>query len=133
MCLNELRKAVWDYRRQSNSGARREIIQIVWKHEKAEGLQLMARMLSIDYDTLYKEGDIERFKKQRNRARRQRSGRKTSGEMNARDISGLAIENAGGGTVARYGGKRTKSVHGNGSIKSAAGGQAWDALLGGSR
>lgn len=131
MCLSEMRKLVWDYRRQSSITAKREIIQTIWKHEKADGLQLMAKMLSVSYEALYKEGDIERFKKQRNRARRQRSGRKISGEINARDASRLAIENAGGGTVARYGGKRTN--HGNGSVKSAAVGQAWDALKGGSR
>ncbi|MDQ0287791.1 hypothetical protein J2Z49_002924 [Desulfofundulus luciae] len=65
LSLSELRRYAWEYRRQSTPGARREIIRIVWRHEKAEGLQLLARMLGVTYDSLYSEGDIKEFKRQR--------------------------------------------------------------------
>ncbi|RKO66358.1 hypothetical protein [Desulfofundulus salinus] len=130
LSLSELRRYAWEYRRQSTPGARREIIRIVWRHEKAEGLRLLAGMLGVTYDSLYSEGDIREFKRQRNMARRQRSARKT-GNINAKDVSRLAAAEAGGGTIANCGGKRTKWKNSSGRIKSAAVGQAWNAKLGG--
>lgn len=130
MTLGEIRRHAWEYRRQSAPGARREIIRIVWKHERAEGLLQLSRMVGVSYNALYKEGNIREYRRQRNMVRRQRSTRKP-GKVNANDVSKLAAAEAGGGTITNSGGKRTKWTNSSGSIKSAAGGQAWNAVLGG--
>lgn len=126
MKMTELFRMACEYRRQSSPGSRREIVRLVWKHDREEGLRLLTKMLGVGYDFLYREGDIPLFKAQRNRVRRGRVKR-CSGKVDFREVSDVAVSEAGGSIVAGSGGKRGR---GNGRVKNAAIAQAWQALRG---
>ncbi|MCL6557630.1 MAG: hypothetical protein K6U74_02285 [Firmicutes bacterium] len=126
MKMTELYGMACEYRRQSSPGSRREIVRLVWKHDREEGLRLLARMLGVSYDFLYREGGIPLFKAQRNRARRGRVKR-VSGKVDFSEVSDVAVNEAGGSVVGGSGGKRGR---GCGRVKNAAIAQAWQVLRG---
>lgn len=124
--LSEVRECARKYY-SLNLNGRRNLIIKVWLSDKKEGLELMADMLGVTFEHLYNIGNIEVIKNGRNKSRRKR--RNNTRQVQS-DVIEVAMEAAAGGHVFNSGGKKTTWKTGNGNTKSAASGQAWQALSG---
>jgi len=133
MTLSELRNASHTYKKQDtyDMRARQEIVRKIWIRTKEDnintekdGIRTFSRMLGDSCDYLYNQlGEIENFKKERNRNRRRRKNQ--MGKIKSSEVATIAME-AVGGKLLGTGGK--KSICGN--VKSPASGQAWQAARG---
>ncbi len=104
-----------------------KIIRYIWQREKMPGLEIFSELINLPYSYLYQQGQIDILKQKRNCLRRKR---KFKTENTASAISTLAIAEAGSKKLVNSGGKRTTWKKSTGNFKSAASGQAWNALLG---
>lgn len=127
--LSDLRNAKYTYRHLDTYDlrARQELVRKVWTRGGRDGIELLSKMLGESRNYLINQlGKIESFKESNNRGRRCRKNREK--KVNPSEAAAIAIEAASGKLLGRSGGKRTNN--GNGSIKSAASGQAWQAARG---
>jgi len=136
MILSELRNAKYTYHKLDtyDMRARQELVRKIWIHTKEDnvktekdGIEVLSKMLGEPRDYLFSQlGEIESFKKERNKARRGRKNHEK--KINSSEAAAIAMEAASGKLLGYSGGKRTNG--GNGSIKSAASAQAWTAARG---
>ncbi|MQL53620.1 hypothetical protein GFC01_15385 [Desulfofundulus thermobenzoicus] len=130
--MNGISELVKSYRMAITPAARFTVLRRAWSISGREGVKAVALATGLNPDHVLRA--FQEWLKARRRAER--------GKMPVTvipppapldDIGEVAKLAAGGGVETHSGGKRTSWKNSSGHFKSAAGGQAWDALLGGSR
>ncbi|OAT83718.1 hypothetical protein [Desulfotomaculum copahuensis] len=130
--VNAISELAKSYRKAFTPSARFTVLRRAWSMYGHEGVKAVALATGLNPEHVLRS--FQEWLKARRRAER--------GKMSVivipppaplDDIGEVAKLAAGGGIETYCGGKRTNWKDGSGHIKSAAGGQAWDALMGGSK
>lgn len=110
---------------------RMDLIRRIWRHDKIWGLELFSKLVGINLDMLYIEGEIQKYNKQLNCKRRGRGSNNNRVRLALlKDIKEVAQSAAGSGEIQNVGGKRSTSKGSNGGLQNIYSSQAWQAALG---